>query len=622
MAKNGQAPAAGPVKRKKILYFAPSRTHSDSLFGSLAAVPGALRGREHGSPTLRFGDAEFRFVLRQDPVEAHESLHHEYFNLVLLDLRGTAGPAGRLEDQFARTMRLLDLMDAEPDIELRYGFHRILALISGPDSSRVDELIRRLGARGVGRVLRDPSVCYLDRKCPRLPQPADLGRLVADEILRMTTARRVGQRALCASGGGITGLYFEMGALKCLSDCLPKGALNAFDSFFGISAGAVLTGILANGYSMDEFMAAISGHPTERIPSVDLSLLKVAHVSLAALRTPVENAIRGIVSTVGDVLRLKASPSLSSLILDYSDLLSAPFTADGYEAMLRFLFTRPGATNDFRKLPRPLYIGATDQDAREHVLFGEPGLDAVPVSKAIQASLSINPAFGSTKIGERYYVDGAVTRTSNFTEAVRKGADLIFVLDPLVPYVSKGAAGFANRRGLLYNADQDIRTVSYTRFESARYWVGRQRPDVSIYAFLPANRLRKILSVNPMDHRPHLPIWRGAYLSTLQRIHLLRHKMSGDLAAHGLVLDTSRAEAIAARLEAATTVRFEDFFPDGKIDVVKGVRAPRALRLARPEELPANGSVVREAGALLAQAGRGEPQLIEDTAAVAAHSAR
>ena len=47
-----------------------------------------------------------------------------------------------------------------------------------------------------------------------------------------------------------------------------------------------------------------------------------------------------------------------------------------------------------------------------------------------------------------------------------------------------------------------------------------------------------------------LAVWRGAYLSTLQRIHLLRHKMCGDLAAHGLALDTSRADAVAARLEA------------------------------------------------------------------------
>jgi predicted acylesterase/phospholipase RssA len=568
-------PAGGPV-RKKILYFAPSRAHADSLLATLASVPGAVRSREDGATAIRNRDVTLRFVLRQDPVEAHEALHHGYFNAVLLDLRSLAGPAVRLEEQFERTMKLLDLMDEEPDIELRYGFHRILALISGPESSRVDDLIRRLGARGVGRVLRDPTVCFLDRKCPQVPEGTELGRLVTDEIVRMTTTRKVGQRALCASGGGITGLYFEMGALKCLADCLPYGALNAFDMYFGISAGAVLTGILANGYSIDEFMAGIAGHGGERIPErVDLSLLRVSYLSLPSLLMPFENAARGLASTLGDLLRGKARPSLSSLVLDYSDLVAAPFTADGYEEMLRRLFTRAGATNDFRKLRRPLFIGATDQDAREHVLFGEPGLDDVPVSRAIQASLSINPAFGSTKIGERYYVDGAVTRTSNFTEAIKKGADLIFVLDPLVPYVSKGRAGFASRRGLLYNADQDIRTASFTRFETTRLWVTRQRPDVSLYAFLPANRLRRVMSVNPMDHRPYYPVWRGAYLSTLQRIRHLRHRMCGDLAAHGLALDLARAEAVGARLEATQEATFADFFPDGKVDVARGVRPAR-----------------------------------------------
>jgi hypothetical protein len=103
---------------------------------------------------------------------------------------------------------------------------------------------------------------------------------------------------------------------------------------------------------------------------------------------------------------------------------------------------------------------------------------------------------------------------------------------------------------------------------------------VSLYAFLPANRLRKIMSVNPMDHRPYLPVWRGAYLSTFQRIRHLRHRMCGDLATHGFALDLSKAEAVAARLEATTEATFADFFPDGKVDVARGVKPGRGLRLA------------------------------------------
>ena len=86
---------------------------------------------------------------------------------------------------------------------------------------------------------------------------------------------------------------------------------------------------------------------------------------------------------------------------------------------------------------------------------------------------------------------------------------------------------------MVYNADQDIRTVSFTRYETTRNWVIRRHPEVSLYTFLPANTLRRVLSVNPMDHRPYLDIWRGAYLGTLRRLQTLGYRLRGDLAFHG-----------------------------------------------------------------------------------------
>ena len=56
--------------------------------------------------------------------------------------------------------------------------------------------------------------------------------------------------------------------------------------------------------------------------------------------------------------------------------------------------------------------------------------------------------------------------------------------------------------------------------------------------------------------------------------------MCGDLATHGFALDTARAEAVAARLEATTSPTFADFYPDGKVEVVRGMKPARALRLA------------------------------------------
>ena len=108
---------------------------------------------------------------------ALEALHQQFFNLVLLDLRepvhGRVAAGSRCRD-FERGLALLDAMDQEPDIERRYGFHRIVALVSGDVAPEVDARIATLGARGVGRVMRDMAVCHLNPACQ---QPAAQARL-------------------------------------------------------------------------------------------------------------------------------------------------------------------------------------------------------------------------------------------------------------------------------------------------------------------------------------------------------------------------------------------------------------------------------------------------------------
>lgn len=570
-----RAGASRPGTFKRVLYYVANETGAEHFFETLGGVPDVVRGKNATGPTFRCGDTVLGFVVEHDACKAYETLHRDYFNLVLLDLR-TSPARGKeaLKDEVGRAQCILDKLDEEPDVELRYGFHRILVLVSGPDSLEVDDLIASLGARGVGRVMRDTAHCHLDPTCPRLPHHSHFGKLALDEMLRMIHGRRRGSRALCLAGGGITGIYFELGALKCLEDCLGAGAVNSFDLYYGISAGAVVGGFLANGYSPTEVMAGIAGDKGGRIPPFSLSLLRASHLNLAGVVDPALHLLRGAATAALRAVLGERKGSLETLFLEYTDLLVAPFSASGFESMLRRVFSVNGATNDFRNLPRPLKIGATDQDQREHVLFGRPPFDDVPISKAIQASISINPFFCATRVGDRYYTDGIVTRTSNFVEAIKRGSDLIFALDPFVPYVSR-RAGFAAEKGVIYNADQDIRTVSFTRFETTRYWVLRRHPEVSLYSFLPANRLRKLLSVNPMDHRPYLQIWRGAYLSTLKRIQKVQHRMRGDLAFHGIPLDTSRAEEVALRLDSVVLPTFADFFPGQQVEVVPPPRPER-----------------------------------------------
>lgn len=530
---------------KKVLYWsAASRSPEACLEGMACAA--RVVGKEPPRIEHRGVELELAFETSADALERR--LGSEWVDALLLDLR-PAG-IGSAELTLERAKALLARLDRPADLELRYGFHRIFALLEG-DDEQTDRLIAELGATGVGHVMRQrDGVGFPLRVLDGIVEPARRGP---------------GKIALAASGGGITGIYFELGALLCLEDCLAPG-LSGFDMFFGISAGAVVTSILAAGYSVDELMAAVAGHGGGRLPPLDFQLFRLSHLNFRDMAERLAAATDIFWHAAYELVWHRTLPSFNDLVLDYSSLVGPPFRSDRFEQVLRGILAKSQAENDFRKLGTRLYIGASDQDARRHVVFGAEGRDSIPISVAVQGSVSVNPAFSAVEIDSRYYEDGAVTRTSNFVEAIERGADLVFILDPFVPYVSQ-VVGTAHRRGVLYNVDQDIRSMSYTRFEHAREWVLRKHPDVSTYTFLPSNRVRRLLSMNPMDHRPYLAIWRGAYLSTFERMKRVRHRLVGDLAARGQRVSFERASRVAEQLEQQVDPSFEDFFPGRRVEL-------------------------------------------------------
>ena len=231
-----------PRVHKRVLYVGAQPRLTEAFFTACAEIPRCRTRHEAAGPVVTCRRTDFAFVPVHDAGAAIDALHSEFFNLVVLDLREPLGAAARRarERVFERGLALLDAMDREPDIERRYGFHRIVALVSGPDQPRLDQQIATLGARGVGRVMRDVSTCPLHPACERLPPRRVFARQVIEELAQICAHRQAGKRALCLSGGGITGLYFELGALKCLEDCCSPGALNEFDLYFGISAGGAV----------------------------------------------------------------------------------------------------------------------------------------------------------------------------------------------------------------------------------------------------------------------------------------------------------------------------------------------------------------------------------------------
>lgn len=495
-------------------------------------------------------------------------LDHRYVSLLLVDLR--CGEDDLPFEQRARQAQaLLARLDEVKDVEARFGFHRIVALVSDRDGCAVDALLLELGARGVRHVLRETAA-------HREP----FGGRVIREALRLIGDRRVGRRALCLSGGGTTGIYFELGALKCLSDCLPPESLQRFDMIFGISAGAVVGSTLAAGFSVDEFMAAIAGVSGSRMPPLDFRIGRPSNLnwrdSLERLRRALTLGMRSVsLPFLGSQVASGRKPMWGQL---FGDLVGPFFQLAQLERTLAQLFEIAGVYDQFGRLRTELYVGASDQDRREHVLFGDGSFRDVPISRAVRASAAFTPAFPAVEINGRWYEDGAVTQTSNFAEAIDRGATLVLVVDPFLPHVSS-ELGSAARRSVFYQMDQVVRTMSFTRFEQARAHMIRKHPEVSMYTFLPSNRLRHLLAENPLEDRRYMEIWRAAYLSTHARLERLGHRMKGDFAAHGLDLTFDRANLVAEQLRPKAIPAFEDFYPGRRIDVPKP-----DLASARPRE--------------------------------------
>jgi predicted acylesterase/phospholipase RssA len=174
-----------------------------------------------------------------------------------------------------------------------------------------------------------------------------------------------------------------------------------------------------------------------------MRVFTLAHLDYPGFARHVRIAARIAWRAFWRALRHPGLPSLDGILFDYADVVGPLFRARGVGDALEDVMTNAGATNDFRELPHGLFIGAPDQDRRQHVLFGSQDADDIPISTAIQASMSINPVFSATAIGDHYYEDGAVTRTSNFGEAIRRGADLILTVDPFVAHKEISAPGEA-----------------------------------------------------------------------------------------------------------------------------------------------------------------------------------
>jgi NTE family protein len=350
--------------------------------------------------------------------------------------------------------------------------------------------------------------------------PTEVWEAVWERIASTIARGRGGKVALCLAGGGTEGLFYELGVVRALERFLPGYSLANVDIVCGISAGAILGGFIANGLDADTLVAGLRGE-NDQVSPIRRADLFDANVGELASRA-------GRLSW--DVVRGRRSPLSALFRLPPSGI----FAGKRLRRWLEQQFTRPGMIDRFEDLPRKLFVGATDQDTSQHVVFGAPGAPRVPIHVAIRASTALAPFYSPEKIDGHYYVDGGFTRTTNMRVAVQEGATMVILIDPLVP-VSSPEPGHVADRGAIFVAMQGLKSLINGRFDKAVPTLRAMYPHVAFHLFQPGADARRVMGGSPMKYFYREEIQELAYRETMREIRTFRGaQLARDFERHGV----------------------------------------------------------------------------------------
>ncbi|HEV1996831.1 MAG TPA: patatin-like phospholipase family protein, partial [Candidatus Dormibacteraeota bacterium] len=199
----------------------------------------------------------------------------------------------------------------------------------------------------------------------------------------MATRKR-DKTALVLASGGLTGVAYEVGALRALDHILTNRTVNDFDIYVGTSAGAVVTAALASGMPPVVLAGLLSG----TVPGFTrLSRLKVYRPNVGEAVSRLLKAPQLVRQAAAEYWQFRDRISVSEALLNLTPLLpSGIFSNSGIEEYVRETLETAGLSDDFRDIPRELHIVATDIESDRRVTFSRHATPDVPISKAVAAS--------------------------------------------------------------------------------------------------------------------------------------------------------------------------------------------------------------------------------------------
>lgn len=356
---------------------------------------------------------------------------------------------------------------------------------------------------------------------------------------RKSTAPKI---ALALAGGGPLGAIYEIGALCALDEALEGLDFNHLHHYVGVSAGGFIAAGLANGITPRELCAAFIHSDSATDEVFDPSWLMVpAYREFARRGTMLPGLAASALwrATLGRKSLLNAIGRLGPA------LPTGIFSNEQIDLRLAELFSRPGRTNDFRRLKTRLTLVATDLDTGEAAPFGRPGWDHVPISKAVQASSALPGLFPPVEIDHRHFVDGALKKTLHASVALEEGVNLMLCLNPLVPFHSgETAIPRIAEGGLPTVLSQTFRSLVHSRMALGMKHYESAYPATDIVLIEPDHRDPELYLANIFSYGQRRHLAEHAYQQTRALLRSDGAALGARLARHGVAL---RADVLRDR---------------------------------------------------------------------------
>jgi NTE family protein len=354
-------------------------------------------------------------------------------------------------------------------------------------------------------------------------------------------ASRKGKTALVLAGGGVSGVAYEVGALRALDHVFTNHTVNDFDLYVGTSAGAIVAASVAGG--MPPIMLA--GLMAGTVPGFGrLSRLSLYRPNIGETLHRLMGAPRLIREAAVDYWRFRDQVPLTEALYSLAPLLpSGIFTNDGLLNYITETFETAGLSDDFLDIPKELHLIATDVETLRRVDFSKGTSPNVPISMAVAASTCIPILFRPVEIEGHHYVDGGVKGQAAIDVAINRGARLIVIVNGLVPLDTEAIAGRAGvdkasrsifELGMRAIGNQVIRGMLHDSLIDHLKALRDRNPEVDFILIEPRPDDEKMFFHEVLSFSAQMIVLQHGYETVINGLSRSRPHLSRILSSHGI----------------------------------------------------------------------------------------